>query len=103
MKSQRRKTRKEKIEETDPLGVPTEFLCPESGALVGADYNPETRQLRVTLKRHGQPVYVAQEVPAQEWRDFYFAVSKGGHWAGRLKALFEFKPQEFKKDERVAV
>lgn len=91
MKRTRRKTRAEKVEETDPLGVPTEFYCPDSGAIVGASYEPRQRVLRVTLKRLPHPTYEATGVPEQEWRDFFYAVSKGTHFAQRLQTQFGFR------------
>lgn len=62
---------------------PLSFESPTSSNVLGSEYYPVTRVLRVSF--HGGRVYQFTSVPRDLWDDFEAAESKGHFFASRIK------------------
>ena len=74
----------------NPDYIPDTFTSPESTSIAGADYDANTRTLYVRFT-NGK-TYRGQDFPAEAWRDFVQASSKGSHFNRRIRPLYLMKP-----------
>ena len=70
--------------------IPDSFTSPESTSIAGADYDANTRTLYVRFT-NGK-TYRGQDFPAEAWRAFVQADSKGSHFNRRIRPLYLMKP-----------
>lgn len=82
--------RRRKQSEPVVADVPLSFDSPESSNISAASFDPVDGLLIVSFK--SGLVYGTRGVPMREWIDFYNADSKGKHFNGRIRPLFNLKP-----------
>lgn len=95
-KSSRREARMAKSLGALPnvLDIPTEFTSPESTAMVGASYNPESGRLMVTFRKPTKTAPLGEEtrgfdrVPIHLWIEFQEAASKGAYFNKHIRPLY---------------
>lgn len=74
--------------------IPLSFQSPESSLINGADYDPTTETLTLQLLSPALNVkpYVYHKFPADLWREFVQAGSKGRFFQERIRPMFAGKP-----------
>lgn len=71
------------------------FESPESGTIVGADYDASTETLTVVFRRaHGWDTYRYPSVPQNLWNEFLGAPSKGACFAALIRPFYTGRKQE---------
>jgi hypothetical protein len=75
----------------DDYDIATSFDSPESSNIERADYDVNTRTLRVYFKR-GE-TYRCGDFPLKAWEEFYNAQSKGKHFNTRIRSLYALKKE----------
>lgn len=69
-----------------PVIDPDSFDSPESSTVVHAEYDKETRKMRVNFK-HGTD-YFFDDMDPELWHDFVLARSKGSFFSSRIRPFF---------------
>lgn len=65
------------------------FDSPDSSTIAGAEYHPESRELRITFKRKGFTVgYLYAGFPLDMWEQFDAATSKGAFFGRHIRPLY---------------
>lgn len=68
--------------------LPYSFESPESSAIIGASYDPDTQALTVVLRHGGGTPYLYQGFPAVMWKEFLESTSKGTYFQQRIRPVF---------------
>ena len=83
-----RKSRTTVTEPETSETLPMHFESPESSALHGASYDPDTEVLTVVLSHNGGTPYDYDKFPRVMWKEFLEAPSKGTYFQKRIRPVF---------------